>query len=181
MGSALTVAIRAANLPELLERHFPNAVTRGLRVRPLWRRSDARDTDAALKRWKDGAWVLTDFALSKSWNAYQFLTELCFYTPRDAARLLLTETGVQDTPSKPTAQNNAASKMLEPETLAELPESITVFLRLNRLYFGGRLTLNADGTISKEAKTMLLEPLADWLASCAVDLGLGQYQQGGAT
>ncbi len=150
MGSALTAAIRAADLPSLLERHFPNSLERGFRVRPLWR-SESRATDAALKRFKDGAWVLTDFALSKSWNAYQFLTDLCSYAPREAARLLLAETDTQDTPAKPVALTSPAPQLLEPETLAELPECLTDFLHLNRLYFGGRLTHNPDGTVSNEA------------------------------
>jgi hypothetical protein len=180
MGSALTAAIRAANLPDLLERHYPKSITRGLRVRPFWR-SQTRDGDAALKRWTDGAWVLTDFALSKSWNAYQFLTDLCSYTPRDAARLLIAESGVQDRTTHPTSAVKPAQAWLEPEVLPELPECITDFLRLNRLYFRGRLTLEPDGTVSREAQMYLLEPLADWLASCAVELGLGTFKQGGAS
>jgi hypothetical protein len=175
VGSALTAAIRAADLPSLLERHFPNSLERGFRVRPLWR-SESRATDAALKRFKDGAWVLTDFALSKSWNAYQFLTDLCSYAPREAARLLIAETGTPDTT---TALTSPVPQLLEPETLAELPECLTDFLRLNRLYFAGRLTHNPDGTVSNEAQTYLLEPLAGWIASVCADFGIGKHKEGG--
>ncbi len=177
MGSALTSAIQSADFPALLERHFPNSLGRGYRVRPVWR-SESRDTDAALKRFSDGAWILTDFALSKSWDAYQFLTDLCSYSPREAARLLILEAGIQDTPK---ALTTPSTGILEPLVLAELPECITDFLRLNALYFGGRLLLRPDGSVSPEARAYFLEPLADWMASCAANFGLGTLRNHGAT
>ncbi len=177
MGSALTSAIQSANLPALLERHFPHSLKRGYRVCPVWR-SESRDLDAALKRFSDGTWILTDFALSKSWNAYQFLTDLCSYTPREAARLLILESGIQDTPKALTTPNTA---ILEPSVLAEFPECITDFLRLNALYFGGRLARSPGGTVSQEYRTLVLEPLADWISSCAADFGLGTLRNHGAT
>ncbi len=176
MGSALTAAIQSADLPALLERHFPNALERGFRVRPVWR-SESRDTDAALKRFSDGTWILTDFAMPKSWNAYQFLTDLCSYNPRDAARLLILEAGIQDAPK---ALTTPSTGILEPLALAEFPECITDFLRLNALYFGGRLFLCPVGSVSPEARAYFFEPLADWMASCAADFGLGTLRNHGA-
>ena len=172
MGSALTAAVCLADLPSILEQHFPSALTRGLRVRPVWRGS--RDASAALKQFTDGTWCLTDFSSGQSWNAYEFLTDLCGYAPRDAARLLIAETGVLDESSGP-ARASPAHVVSEPDALPDFPLEVLSVMRLDRLYFGGRLVHDAlTNTVTLEGRRYFLEPLASWLEACVLVLGLGQ-------
>ena len=172
MGNALTTAVRLAELPSILEQHFPSALTRGLRVRPLWRGS--LDASAALKRFKDGAWCLTDFSSGQSWNAYEFLTDLCGYSPRDAARLLIAATGVTDETHSP-ARASPALVVSKLDALPDFPLEVLSLMRLDRLYFGGRLVHDAlTNTTTLEGWVLFLEPLSAWLSDCVLVLGLGQ-------
>lgn len=172
MGNALTAAVRLADLPSILERHYPAALTRGFRVRPVWRGSS--DASAALKRFKDGAWVLTDFSSGQSWNAYEFLVDLCSYSPRDAAAWLIGATGVTDETRSPT-RASPAQPVSALEGLPDFPLEVLQVMRLDRLYFGGRLVHDtASNAVTLEGRALFLEPLADWLSDCVLVLGLGQ-------
>ena len=75
MGSALTQAIKTVDLPGLVDESFPGARDARNRVHPVWRDPNTKDRDAALRRYPNG-WLLTDFGLARSFNAYGFLVEL---------------------------------------------------------------------------------------------------------
>ncbi|MDZ7703625.1 MAG: plasmid replication protein, CyRepA1 family [Trueperaceae bacterium] len=89
----LTQAVSIADLPALIDAHYPDArVFSGPknRLKAVWRGGD--DYSVSLKRGPDG-WFWKDFKTEQGGNAYTWLVTVAGYEKRDAAELLLAEAG----------------------------------------------------------------------------------------
>lgn len=91
MDEYLRGAIQQADLPALIDEHFPKARS-GVRVRCLWR--DGRGINAQLYRWnRDQRWRMRDYVSGLDVDAYGFLVDVIGRSKSDAARELLRRAG----------------------------------------------------------------------------------------
>ena len=162
MGSALTQAIKTVDLPGLVDESFPGARDAWNRVRPVWRNPNTKDRDAALKRYPDG-WLLTDFGLARSFNAYGFLVELVGLEPKAATRELLARAGVQDQP-RPSSVTVAGAVV--PIQLPDLPESLLELLEVRRRWLPSVPLWDLDDPSIHLDNGPEFQSLANWLADC---------------
>lgn len=114
-NSSLETAINAADLPALVNNHYPDCGARPSskrRARAVWRGGN----NLSVSFWRDrrGAWRLTDHAIGETYTPFTFLTEIAGYSKQEARRYLLSEAGVpQTTPrraAKPHKQPDSSPK-----------------------------------------------------------------------
>jgi hypothetical protein len=163
VGSALTQAIQAVDLPALVDEFFPGARDAQNRVRPTWRNSSTRDLDAGLRRYPEG-WLLTDFGLGRSFNAYRFLVELVRLEPREATRELLARTGVQDGPRLRSATTARPARV--PVRLPDFPESLLELLEVRRRWLPSVPLWDLENPSMALDDGRELQALSGWLADC---------------
>jgi hypothetical protein len=169
----LTAAIQAADLPGILERHFPTCGARAGkagRIRCVWRQGE--DLSGNLFKGKR-KWQLHDFVTGETWDAFDVLTHLVGMSRAEAALEL---TGV-----RPISQQNGAAKtpqiaepvpvdtwvsMELPEMPQELLEWMWAFEQVKEPMFGDPMS-----PIGQHC----LELLAGWVAEC-IRLEMGESQ-----
>jgi hypothetical protein len=162
MGSALTQAIKTVDLPGLVDESFPGARDARNRVRPVWRDPNTKSRDAGLKRFADG-WLLTDFGLGRSFNAYGFLVELVGLEPRAATRELLARAGVQD---QPRSSSPKVAGAVVPVQLPDLPESLLELLEVRRRWLPSVPLWDLEDPNTHLDNGPEFQSLANWLADC---------------
>jgi hypothetical protein len=162
MGSALTQAIRTVDLPGLVDELFPGARDARNRVRPIWRDPNTKNRDAGLKQFADG-WLLTDFGLGRSFNAYGFLVELVGLEPRAATRELLARAGVQD---QPRSSSPKVAGAVVPVQLPDLPESLLELLEVRRRWLPSVPLWDFENPGMSLDDGRELQALSGWLTTC---------------
>ena len=162
MGNALTQAIKTIDLPGLVDESFPGARDARNRVRPIWRDPSTKNRDAALKRYSN-VWLLTDFGLVRSFNAYGFLVELVGLEPRAATRELLARAGVQDQPRQSSPK---VAGVVVPVQLPDLPESLLELLEVRRRWLPSVPLWDFENPGMSLDDGRELQALSGWLANC---------------
>jgi hypothetical protein len=97
--SLLAQAITFADLPGLLATYLTGSGAqpgRAGRVLCVWR--DGKDRNGSLYRGRDGRWRLHDHVLNQTFDAYSFLVDIVGFSPRDAAKQLLRDAGLDGAP-----------------------------------------------------------------------------------
>lgn len=133
----LNTAIIQADLPAIIDQHFPNA-RRKTRVKCVWR--DGLEFSGWLYRWKrDGRWRLRDFGGQQDFDGYDFLTRVLGYSKAEAVRELLNRAGLpNDQAARSTRQVTPASISRQHNQIPPLPKGVVITLQ-NHLEFRPRL------------------------------------------
>jgi hypothetical protein len=160
----LTQAIQNADLPALLEQHFPNSGARAGkkgRIKCVWR--GGSDLSGNLFINKRGKWQLHDFVTGETWDTYSVLTELVGMTKSQAAAELTGEK------ADATQKKDQALKSEEVE-LPPMPEELSSWLWVHQ-----QLKIPLWSEPMSDLGKHCLELLAEWMAEC-IELELAKAE-----
>jgi hypothetical protein len=157
---SLQAAIQAADLPGILETHFPESgarAGRGSRVRCVWRGGEGQTGNLyrAHERWR-----LHDFATNQDLDAFDVLTQIVGLSSAEAAKWL--RAGLQDPTQSPERPKKAARVRLVELNPPEFPEELLGWLWAHQKL--GIPLWNPDNPRATKAGGQTLELLADWIA-----------------
>lgn len=153
---SLTEAIRAADLPAILERIAPDcgarAGKRG-RVKCVWR--GGTDDSGNLFQVRSGQWKLHDFVTEQTWDAFDVLVQIGGMTKAQAAAELTGERAISKVSSTPKVR----ALEIDPP---DFPDELLACLLWSRITNRPLWPVNGEQTSQQGRRC--LELLAGWIA-----------------